>query len=42
MAWDMLSEESSDKVILISVLMRLKSRFNLTDFEIELMIEEAI
>ena len=42
MAWDMLSEESCDKIILISVLMRLKNRFNLTDFEIELMIEEAV
>ena len=40
--WEILIQESTDKIILIGVLARLKNKFKLTDFEIELMIEEAI
>jgi hypothetical protein len=42
MAWEMIIEESLDKILLIAVIKKLKKRFKITDFEIEAMIEDAI
>ena len=42
MAWDILTNESIDKLVLISVILKLKNKHNISNFEIEAMIEDAI
>ena len=38
MVWEMIVEESLDKILLIAVIKKLKKKFKITDFEIEAMI----